>query len=837
MLMKKLFLFTAALLCAATIWAAYQCTPQAMSPTQSEGGWIYDAAKCGKYNIENNVPVVTANSFNNLNGYIWGKAGYTERAYQFHNDKYGLGFMMEATETDERSIAVLFSTYYRDETVPAYTRMKLSWDYRLSVGSSRYTTGAAMYAHNNLNQLKAAVVDQTAYYNGKQDSPYYIGHKGLSNTDNEEHTTYLDLNHEFDFDNRTGSTEQTKSWCLMMTQVVDNNTDKTTGCFHWCTFQSIATTWTYYYYKQVTFNANGGTGLMSKQEIENSGNLNANTFTRNGCSFIGWATSPDGPVVYADGGTVTASENDKGALTLYAKWKSTPASVMTQIESIGTVQNTSASKAKIDEARAMYGFLTDAEKTQVTNYSTLTDAESAYSVVTKIAAIGTVQYTEASKGKIDAARAAYDALPETAKAVVGNYSTLTAAERAYAVLDVKGMINAIGEVEYTEACKTKIETARAAYDALSTSEKAQVNNYSTLTTAERAYFVLDTKAKMATIGEVEYTEACKAKIDSIRAAYETLTSSEKAQLTAAELETLQNAENTYAALEVETKIAAIGSVIYPDSKAAIDEARAAYDALTAEQKDLVTNYGTLIAAEAAYASGKEEETETNSLVVFVDNNGNPVGERKININYPEPPTFTNYTFLYWQVVAENISDGTIRIQAVYEKAPVETVTVYLVNTLDWETVNAYVWSEEDDAPVAWPGEEMTKIGSANVINRTHGSADEPTAEKDVYSYTFDETYEHIIFNNGTEYTANLTWAADTLYFAPGKKNEQGEYEGTWYGELEDVPSGGDEPSVPTDIDETIVNRKSSNHKFIKKGNVYILTDEFIYTIDGKKVIK
>ena len=44
------------------------------------------------------------------------------------------------------------------------------------------------------------------------------------------------------------------------------------------------------------------------------------------------------------------------------------------------------------------------------------------------------------------------------------------------------------------------------------------------------------------------------------------------------------------------KIDAIGTVS-KDSKAAIKAARAAYDALTADQKALVTNYSTLTAAE------------------------------------------------------------------------------------------------------------------------------------------------------------------------------------------------------------------------------------------------
>ncbi len=45
----------------------------------------------------------------------------------------------------------------------------------------------------------------------------------------------------------------------------------------------------------------------------------------------------------------------------------------------------------------------------------------------KIGDIGTVEYTDASKAKIDAARSAYDALTAEQKALVSNYESLTKA--------------------------------------------------------------------------------------------------------------------------------------------------------------------------------------------------------------------------------------------------------------------------------------------------------------------------------------------------------------------------------------------------------------------------
>ena len=70
----------------------------------------------------------------------------------------------------------------------------------------------------------------------------------------------------------------------------------------------------------VIFNANGGSGTMSAQQIMAgvSHPLSANTFTRSGYTFVGWNTAPDGSgTSYTDKQVVTLTED----LTLYAQWK------------------------------------------------------------------------------------------------------------------------------------------------------------------------------------------------------------------------------------------------------------------------------------------------------------------------------------------------------------------------------------------------------------------------------------------------------------------------------------------------------------------------------------
>ena len=77
---------------------------------------------------------------------------------------------------------------------------------------------------------------------------------------------------------------------------------------------------------QVVFHANGGTGTMQPQSFtygDAAKALTATAFTRTGYAFSGWATEPDGAVVYADAQQVkdlTAEQN--GAVDLYAVWKS-----------------------------------------------------------------------------------------------------------------------------------------------------------------------------------------------------------------------------------------------------------------------------------------------------------------------------------------------------------------------------------------------------------------------------------------------------------------------------------------------------------------------------------
>jgi uncharacterized repeat protein (TIGR02543 family) len=74
---------------------------------------------------------------------------------------------------------------------------------------------------------------------------------------------------------------------------------------------------------KIAFNANGGRGKMRPQKVVYGKRvkLRKNTFTRKGCRFAGWATSPNGPVKVGNGAVIRYRETNGRTVTLYAKWK------------------------------------------------------------------------------------------------------------------------------------------------------------------------------------------------------------------------------------------------------------------------------------------------------------------------------------------------------------------------------------------------------------------------------------------------------------------------------------------------------------------------------------
>lgn len=240
------------------------------------------------------------------------------------------------------------------------------------------------------------------------------------------------------------------------------------------------------------------------------------------------------------------------------------------------------------------------------------------------------------KSAVQAARAAYDALSETDKAKVTNYSKLTAAEATIATLEenerkdreaaskVVALIDAI-PTPITLDSKDAVNAARVAYGLLTSTQKGYVANYSKLTAAEAALEQLEAAERekdevneaIALINAISdpVTLNDKAAVEAARKAYDALTASQKqevinySKLTATEntiaaLEALEKAtsENRAVAQTVIDIIDNLPNSITLDDKEAVEAARSAYENLTDTQKQLVSNLDKLRKAEDTIAA-------------------------------------------------------------------------------------------------------------------------------------------------------------------------------------------------------------------------------------------
>lgn len=631
-MMKKYIVLTLLLIVALGAWAETY-DPKVLTSPPTEGPWTFDAIRT-HYKFNNDTPV----SFNGANRDCWGRyTGWDSRisGHEWHErvnqwqDGDGLGYTI-CTSACYKDILGILSTYYHSELVPSYTRYRLKWTYTLK---SRVDDDSrqciALYQHESLEDIKALVVNYNSKYERETEegSAHALCHLVYSKEDSKTETgknTFV-----FELDNRAGATEQTKQKVLMAVYTVEitNSSwgyDSKFSIHQWTSFKSYDLVRDTYYYKLLTFKANGGVGTMSGQEIENSGKLNTARFTRTGYTFQGWAKNPNGAVEYADGAEITATEADKGPVTLYAVWKANPTHVVAMID-----------------------------------------------------AIGEVVYTDGCKARIDAAREVYDKLSAEDKALVTNYSVLEAAENTYAaVKDVVTKINAIGSVSYPGS-GTAITTAQTAYDALTAEQKAIVINIGVLRTAQ----------------------------------------------------------DQYAVLGVANQINAIGSVTYPESGTTIAAARTAYDALSAGQKTLVTNYGTLTAAETTFQQAKEDAG--NTTINFVDKDDATLRNQKRTLNYPAAPEVTDYVFQYWQAMEGSLSGGVLLVKAVYAPSSITlnesvdnsstitaldgcTLNVTLTRTLQtggWNTF-AVPFGIANPASVFGAGVKMKELTAASVSDNT-----------------------------------------------------------------------------------------------------------------------
>lgn len=351
--------------------------------------------------------------------------------------------------------------------------------------------------------------------------------------------------------------------------------------------------------------------------------------------------------------TITAISDDGASIT--AKCEVTigdkAAEVDALISAIGEV--TLDSKADIDIARAAYDSLTDDQKALVTKLSDLEAAEAKYqelkeaadkeaadkaaagAVDEKITAIGEV--TLDSKAAIDEARTAYEALTVDQKALVTKLTDLEAAEEEYQEL-------------YLGKVKEEAVSEINSYKDMADYRQAQQEELTALIEAAKA-----------AIGSAESEEAVNEAVISVKAEMDKVKTDDRL----AEEEKL--AADQAAAGAVDEKITAIGEVTL-NSKAAIDEARTAYEALTEDQKALVTKLSDLEAAEKAYeelTNGNDDQIDDPGQP---DDNDQSTNGTQNNATDPEndkkddtsmPKTGDDFMLLAWIAVLAFASSGIV----------------------------------------------------------------------------------------------------------------------------------------------------------------------------------
>lgn len=240
-----------------------------------------------------------------------------------------------------------------------------------------------------------------------------------------------------------------------------------------------------------------------------------------------------------------------------------------------------------------------------------------------------------AKEKIALAEEAYNALTGTQKQQVSKFVTLREAKSAMNMYDetyatdkaaaeaVKEMILAIGEVTLNKA--EVIEAALNSFDALTDRQKAMVSQeeQNALLSAKEQYNALvaehnaDVKAANKVIALInaigDVTLDSKDAISSAINAYNALTEAQKEMISEDAVSTMFAASRQYGELVdaynadidavtvVTNEINMIGTVTL-DSKTAIADARAAYNALTDSQKEMMPaqTLAILTAAEAQY---------------------------------------------------------------------------------------------------------------------------------------------------------------------------------------------------------------------------------------------
>lgn len=793
----------------------------------TEGPWTQLEWKSGTSVKSENLSI----AYNQLNNTQW------PGAINSWCDNDGIGFTYKGTSPDESKMGI-FSTYQKEVVAPAYSCLTLKWTYQLSSKSTKHHSNTALYALQDYNQLKALAVDFTNHYDNKAGKDYLLATPFQNRYENGKIVSDMQ-SHTFAFDNRDGSAPQTKAWYLLLTHVVAS-ADGKTGLKEWGAFKHRAVDSVWIYRKIVTFNANGGSGTMADQNIDNSGHLSHNTFTKANHYFAGWALSPDGPVVYDDGEVMTATAQDKGPVTLYAVWEEGSDDVHT-LKGLWT----HVGRSNLDCDRMKYPSI---------SYNELDGSK--WGGLDSWGIKGDSTGYDFEGGSPDISKNAIFSIYRK-DTVVPSYTCMKMAwtfrlgsksKKHHSTVCMYGLPDSLNQiknlkVDFSDDYVTTVGSEYLLTAPFSHSEQDGKTRY-----ADQAYtFVFDNRAGSVdqnktwfmmftyvlassggkdNLNERGYYRSLRVKYISIY--YKAFSFNANGGSGIMDQALVENGGNLPANTFTREGYTFAGWATEPTGEKAYDDGAAI--TATAETKGAYTLYAVwtpdtytisydLDGGEATNPASYTEATETFTLT---------------------NPTQNGYTFLGWTGSNGDVPQASVSIvkgstgaksYTAHWMSNEVTGTINLITAIGEVTIDsgeaiadaraAYnALSEEDQALVsnyttltaAEAAYEAARDAAGNTtINFVNKDSVSIGNQKIALDYPVAPVIEGYIFDH---------WQIVAKDLADGTIRLQAVYK-----------------SDPTDLDETIVNRQSSNRKFIKDGNLYILKDEFIYTINGQRVNK
>ncbi len=352
----------------------------------------------------------------------------------------------------------------------------------------------------------------------------------------------------------------------------------------------------------VTFDANGVGTAPDPISVGESLLINKPTDpTVEGYVFIGWFKEEDCLNAW-DFATDTVTSNT----ILYAKWfDEATANVVKLINDIGDLTYAGGVNDSLDDiiaAKVAYDALTPSQQAVVNkeNKDVLDHDILTYRHVDNVAdlikEIPAASDSQEYYNAVEAALAAYKALTDEEKDILNaalDFQYKKTLDDNIATKEVIELIQEIGEVTYNggqDDSKDDINAALDAYNNLTDDQKEIVDNANkdALDEAKETYDNVDEAVNLInSIGDINHGGESDSKeaIDAAKTAYDSLTPEEKALVASYNNseKTLEDAEEVY---DVLVKIDDIGEGA-DDEK--INAAREAYDALTPEQKDKVSD--------------------------------------------------------------------------------------------------------------------------------------------------------------------------------------------------------------------------------------------------------